>query len=259
MPLPAIVLAGERPGGNALAREHGLAASVLIDVAGRSCIERVLAALRASQTIDGGLLVGPAGDLARTDPTLRRLLLPGDFMWLAPASGPSASALAAATSLARYPVLLTAGDHALLDASIIDRYCESALASKADFVVGLVPHATVIARFPDTRRTLLKFSDGTYCGSNLFLLRTAAGTAALRLWQAVEQERKRPWRIAARFGPGWLLRYLSGTLSVAQAFARLSARSGCHVDFVPVDDARAAVDVDSSADLALARQVLADD
>ncbi len=254
--LPAIVLAGERPGGNALAREHGLRASVLIDVAGMSCLERVLVALRACPLIDGGVLVGPAGELVHTDATLRRLLQTGDFRWLEPASGPSASALAAADLLDRYPALLTAGDHALLDATIIDSFCRAALASNADFVAGLVPHAVVKARFPGSRRTLLKFNDGTYCGSNLFLLRTAAATAALRLWQALEQERKRPWKIAARLGPGWLLRYMAGTLSVTQAFELLSARSGCRVGFVPVDDPRAAVDVDSSADLALARQLL---
>jgi len=255
--LPAIVLAGERPGGNALARAHGLPAGVLVDVAGQNCVERVLAALRASAHVAGGLLVGPAGDLARTDASLCRLLAPGDFTWLAPANGPSASALAAASALDRWPALLTAGDHALLNATIVDDFCRAALAREADFVVGLVPHALVRARFPQSRRTLLRFQDGVFCGSNLFLLRRAAGTAALRLWQAVEQDRKRPWKVAARLGPGWLLRYLGGRLEVGEAFALLSARSGCRVDFVQVDDALAAVDVDSSADLALAREVLA--
>jgi len=256
--IPAIVLAGERAGGNALARAHGLGASVLIEVAGRSLIERVIDTLRASRSIAGGLVVGPHATVVENTPGLRALFARGDFRWQAPAAGPSASALAAAASLARHPLLLTAGDHALLEAATVDTFCAEAGACDADFVVGLVPHALVAARFPRSRRTLLKFSDGTYCGANLFLLRTAAGHLALALWQAVEQERKRPWRIAARLAPGALLRYLAGRLPVAEAFARLSETSGCRVAFVEVHAARAAVDVDSSADLALAETVLRD-
>lgn len=257
--MPAIVLAGERAGGNALARTQGLAASVLIEIAGRSLLERVIDTLRASRSIAGGLVVGPHATVVANTPRVRELFARGDFRWLAPAAGPSASALAAARSLARQPLLLTAGDHALLEAGTVDAFCAEASACDVDFVVGLVPHALVATRFPQSRRTLLRFADGTYCGANLFLLRTAAGCRALDLWQAVEQERKRPWRIAARLAPGTLLRYLTGRLPIAEAFARLSAASGCRVTYVEVRAARAAVDVDSSADLALAETVLGGD
>ena len=256
--VPAIVLAGERAGGNALARAHGLSASVLVQVAGKPCITRVIETLRASRTIDGGLIVGPAAEIAQHDRILQALLATGDFRWLEPAGGPSASALRATSALTRCPLLLTAGDHALLEASVVDRFCAAAQRTDLDFVVGLVPYALVQTRFPRSRRTVLKFSDGHYCGSNLFLVRTAAGTAALRLWQRFEAERKRPWRIARLLGPGWLLRYLVGSVSLAQAFALLSAHSGCAVGWTQVDSARAAVDVDSSADLALAERVLSE-
>ena len=256
LPWPAIVLAGERPGGNALARAHQLPASVLVPVAGKACLARVITTLRASHSIDGGLLVGPAQDIVKDNDILRELLAIGDFRWLEPLRGPSASALRAASALGKYPVLLTTGDHALLEAGVVDRFCAAAAASGADFVVGLVPHGLVRGRFPASRRTVLRFSDSAWCGSNLFLLRTHAGRHALELWQALEADRKRPWRMASRLGLGFLLRFVTRSLSLADALASLSARAGCRVSHVAVESARAAVDVDSSADLALAEEVL---
>ena len=259
LPWPAIVLAGERPGGNALARQHQLPASVLVPVAGKACLARVITTLRASSCIDGGLLVGPSADIVKDNDILSELLAIGDFRWLEPMRGPSASALRAAGALGKYPVLVTTGDHALLETAVLDRFCTAASNSEADFVVGLVPHALVRGRFPDSRRTVLRFRDGAWCGSNLFLLRTHAGRHALEFWQALEADRKRPWRMASRLGAGLLLRFVSGSLSLADALATLSARSGCRIAHVAVESARAAVDVDSSADLALAEQVLSNE
>jgi hypothetical protein len=51
-------------------------------------------------------------------------------------------------------------------------------------------------------------------------------------------------------------RYLVGGLTAADAFALLSTRSGASIDFVIVRHPRAAVDVDSQADLELARELL---
>ena len=256
LPWPAIVLAGERAGGNALARAHHLPASVLVEVAGKACIARVVATLRASHCIDGGLLVGPATDIVHNNDVLRELLALGDFRWLAPMRGPSASALRACAALGHYPVLLTTGDHALLEAGTLDRFCTVAAASGADFVVGLVPHDVVRGRFPHSRRTVLRFGDSAWCGANLFALRTHAGRHALELWQALEADRKRPWRMASRLGLGFLWAYLTRQLSLPAALAVLSDRAHCHIAYVAVDSARAAVDVDSSADLLLAEEVL---
>ena len=60
----AVVLAGERPGGSAIIQELGLAASVLIDVAGKSALARVIDALETSEMVDGGLLCGGAAEVS---------------------------------------------------------------------------------------------------------------------------------------------------------------------------------------------------
>lgn len=258
----AIVLAGERPEGNALGQALGLPAGVLAPLAGRSTMARVLDALRGSRSVEGGLVCGPAAAVLDQAPELRDLLAPGDFRWQAPAAGPAASAAAAAAAMGTRPLLLTTADHGLLQSAVVDAFCDSALESAdalpgPDVVVGLVPFDLVRAAFPDSRRTRLRFSDGDYCGSNLFAVLTEPGIAALRFWSEVEAHRKSPWRIARRLGFLTLARYLTRTLSVDAAFAAVSRRAGCTIGWVTVREPRAAVDIDSVADWELARQLLA--
>lgn len=254
-----VVLAGERPGGSPLALAMGVAAGVLVDVAGQTAIERVFAALRASTCTADGLLCGPLQPIVADSTPLQALLAPGDIRWLAPASGPAASAVAALEQLDSYPALVTTADHALLTGTMIDAFCARALVPDADVVVGLVPYGCVHAAFPESRRTLLRFSDGGYCGSNLFCVRSARGLNALLFWSQVEALRKRPWKIARHLGLFTLLRYQLGRLRSAEAFALLSRKAGCTVTFVELPIARAAVDVDSVADRALAEQLLRGD
>lgn len=257
--LPFVVLAGERPGGSPLTQAMRVAAGVLVPVAGQTALARVFAALRASPSLDQGILCGPFEAIVADSKELQRLLAPGDIRWLAPAAGPAASTVAALEFLNRYPALVTTGDHALLTAAIVEDFLAAAVASSADVIVGLVPYARVIAAFPGTRRTVLRFQDGEYCGSNLFLLRSRAGLNAALFWRQVESLRKRPWRIARHLGVWTLLRYLLGRLPVGAAMALLSQRAGCQVGFVELDHSRAAVDVDSVADRELAEEILKQD
>ena len=110
---------------------------------------------------------------------------------------------------------------------------------------------------PGSRRTYLRFADGDWSGCNLFLLATPQAIAAIQLWQTVERDRKRPWRIVRRLGPGLLLRYLLGRLSLSDAVAALGRRIGVSAVVVECPDGLAAVDVDKPSDLDFVRNHLA--
>lgn len=256
MSIPAIVLAGERPGGSVLAQHFGLASSVLVDVAGQTSLKRVMATLTDSASIAGGRLCGPDEAILKSSHEVQQLLQDSPFTWIPPESGPAESVLATLETIAERPVLLTAADHALLTPEIVDTFCNLTMLSDADFIVGLVPYAQVREAFPDSKRTVLKFADGEYCGSNLFMIRTQAGARLLEFWKTIAQHRKRPWRMAREIGLGTLIRYLTGRLTLAATLERISERAGCRVAYVEVLAPRAAVDVDSVADHALAEQIL---
>ncbi len=254
-PFRAVVLAGERPGGGRLSHEFNVPAGVLVPVAGRAAVARAIDALRASGWVAGGILCGPGRSVVDRSEILEDLLSAGDYHWLAPEAGPAASALSALSQLAR-PVLLTTGDHALLSAKTVADFCRTAQARDDDVVVGIVPYRLVEAAYPNARRTVYRFTDGNYCGSNLFAVLSDSGDLAPQFWRRLEKERKRPWRIARGLGWGVMLRYLARRLSLAEALGVISERAGCRIGYVVVNDCDAAVDVDSSADWLIAEERL---
>ena len=254
----SVVLAGERPGRSAISQALDLPASVLVDVAGKPSLQRVLEAIAGAREAEAGLVCGPAASVYHNHSGLRHMVESSGFQWLAPAQGPSASAIRAVEALKRFPVFITAGDHALLTPELIDRFCKEAATTGGDFVAGFVPYALVQKAYPESRRTVHRYRDGAVCGSNLFAVFNHQGVQALRFWQAVEMERKRPWKIAQKLGPLFLLRFLARQVSLADALKRLSRLSGCTVAAVEVDSAQAAVDVDSLADRDLAERILRD-
>lgn len=258
--MPSIILAGERPGGSPITEAFSVAASVMVPVAGQPALQRVVSAIEASRLATKGIICGPTTGIVNNSPELSTLLNQSGFHWMAQASGPAASSVAAVQSLNHYPVLLTAGDHALLTPGIVDDFCRDALQlhsqSGADFIVGFVPYPLVQAAWPESKRTVLKFSDQHYCGSNLFAVLSSRGLKALKFWQQAEADRKHPWRIARRFGVATMIRYLARQLSLRNALNALSKAADCEIDFVTVKHARAAVDVDSVDDQQLAEKIL---
>jgi hypothetical protein len=154
------------------------------------------------------------------------------------------------------PVLVTTGDHALLDARIVEAFLAAALDSGGDVAWGLAPHERVDALLPGMRRTVLRLRDGGYCGCNLFAFLTERGRGAAAFWQRLEAHRKRPLRIARLLGPLTLARFVTRRLTLDQAFARLSRLCGASVRPVVLPYGEAAVDVDKPEDLAVAEALI---
>lgn len=254
----AVVLAGDRGADDPVARHAGVACKALAAPGGRPMLLRVLDALAASTAVSGVTLVGPSQAQLSACPQLAVRIASGELAWLPPAPSPSQSALVGLASVpAGTPVLLTTADHALLQAVWIDAFCAAAQATGKDAVVGLARHSVVQAAFPQSRRTSLRFRDDAYCGCNLFAFLRPAGRRAPQFWRHVEQQRKKPHRLAAALGPGTLLAYLCGWLTLDAGLARLSRRVGAQLGAVLLDDPRAAVDVDSVADFELVERLLA--
>jgi GTP:adenosylcobinamide-phosphate guanylyltransferase len=190
-------------------------------------------------------------------PELRALVESG-VRWIAPQASPSASAAAALASLGTdVPVLVTTADHALLSPEMVRHFLVAAGRTGADVAVALARHDLVRAAQPETRRTVLKFSDGHYCGCNLFAFLTPRGREMARLWQQVENERKKPIRVIGFVGWLAMARYALGVLSLEAALRRISRKTGLKAAVVEMPFAEAAIDVDSVADLELVRAIVA--
>jgi len=94
-------------------------------------------------------------------------------------------------------VLLTTGDHALLNPDMVRHFLDQASARDCDIAVALAPYELVQAAYPRTRRTVLKFSDGQFSGCNLFAFLTPRSRKMAQIWKQVEAQRKKPIRSSA--------------------------------------------------------------
>lgn len=246
----ALVLAGERPGGDPLARAMGVEAKALIKVGGRTMLERVVEALLEVPSIARVVVLAQKPErLSAALPASGRVhfALSGD--------GIAASiARVAGSQEAPWPVLVTTADNALLTPARVEAFLDGA--AGADLAVGLGERRIVEARFPGTRRTWLRFADGHFSGANLFALGSARCLPALTHWQGIEQDRKKGLKLVASFGPVLLLRVLTRTIGLGDGLARVGRRMGFTARPV-ILDAEAPIDVDRQEDLALVESIIA--
>lgn len=255
----ALVLAGRRGGEDPLAAAAGVSHKCLIPVAGLPMLSRVLAALANSKAI--GLIGVSIDDPGAAERAISALSEEeaARVRVIASAETPSLSVAAAIEDLDQPPPLLvTTADHPLLTSELVELFTTEAALSGADLAVGLAPAASVLAVYPDARRTWLRFRDDRYTGCNLFALLSEESQGALEFWRRVEADRKRPWRVVRAFGLFSLMAYLGGRLTLAQAMERASFRLGAEVRAIVLRLADAAVDVDKPEDLALVEQIFTD-
>lgn len=246
----ALLLAGRRPGVDALAASRGETLKALIPVAGTPMVARVATTLLATDGIDRVLVMTQDTDAIGK-------VLPDDprIAFLQSGAGIARSIVAALKSgRAPFPLFVTTADHVLLKPATITAFLADA--QGADAAVGVVERKVVEARFPQTKRTWLRFRAGHWTGANLFWLAGPAALPVIETWASVEQDRKKGWKLVARFGPRLLIRAVTRTITLQGAVERAGRSFGATVRAVSLADPLAAVDVDKPDDLELAEAVL---
>lgn len=253
-----MILAGRRSADDPLAAADGAAHRALLDIDGEPMLLRVVRCLLARPGLDRVVINIDAPELLTAIPELVRLRERGSIEIVRSTESPSKSVLESLdhAGLDRAPVLVTTADHALLDDAMLDTFLAASGRVDADLTLALVPSRTIRARFPEAKRTYLRFRDEAYSGANLFLFRTPVARQAALFWRRVESERKRPWRIARAFGWTNLALFLLRRLDLDAALERASRVVGTRVAAIPLEIAEAAVDVDKIEDLELVRRIL---
>lgn len=245
----ALLLAGSRPGGDPFAESEGVPLKALIPVGGAPMIARPANALVASDGVERVVVLTqnpselygalpPECDVQRSSGTIASTLED----WL---KAPDAE----------FPILVTTADHALLDFVITEEFMRDA--AGVDLAIGVVSKAALDSIIPETKRTWLRFRGEALTGANLFAFGSPTALRAIEQWRAVEQDRKKGWRLLWSLGfsvlVGALLRLRS-----AQATADLIGRRlGLTIRLVEIGDPLAAIDVDKPADLAIVRKLVA--
>ncbi|NIJ08955.1 GTP:adenosylcobinamide-phosphate guanylyltransferase [Sphingomonas vulcanisoli] len=250
----AILLAGQRPGVDPLAEAFGETWKAQVRIAGEAMLSRVAKTLLGTPGIDRIVVLAQEPEA----------LFTGDCAWLADepkvttarsTSGIAASVAALAGSAATpFPVLLTTADHPLLTPAMV----EAAMAGlgDADVGVGMVAASTLLAAYPDNKRTWLRFRGEAWTGANLFALGTPKAKLALEAWSAVERDRKKALKLLWHFGPLLAIRAATRTITLAGALAQASKRLGFRAVPIALPFAEAGIDIDKPSDHALAEAIL---
>ena len=244
--MKALVLAGQRPGGDPLASSLGISHKALIPVGGKPMLSRVIETLQNVAVIS---------DITIVTEEPQRMQHLANTGWLEAKDTPSLSAAAGLAALGA-PLLITTADHALLQPAHIETFLQD-IPPQVDVAAALVARDVIETRFPLVKRTYIPFRGGGYSGANLFLLQTDDAMKAVEFWRRIEMNRKKPWHIAKAFGPWLLLNFLLRRFDMKDALSRAGQAMGVRAAGVSLPFAEAAVDVDKASDLELAELIVA--
>ncbi|MEJ7934141.1 nucleotidyltransferase family protein [Sphingobium sp. AN558] len=254
-PITALLLAGARPKADPLAVAAGVAIKPLVPVGGQPMINWPARALLAHPAVGQVVILTQSPDLFAADPATAWLMDHPQVSFEHSGGGIASSLLAYMERPdTGFPLLVTTADHVLLDGAMLDQFV--AEAAGADVAVAMVERGTLLARYPDSRRTWLKFRDGWWSGANIFWFGSAKARDIVTLWREVEQDRKKGWKILAAFGPLPLLGALLRISTLRGSIARVGKRFGLSARLVAMTQPEACIDADKPADVTLIEAIL---
>lgn len=154
-------------------------------------------------------------------------------------------------------VLLVMADIPLLTAEAVDDFTSRCQSVEADAYYSIVSMGDVRDRFPDTKRTTMRLTEGEFTGGNVFLIKKKTFPLLRVNGERAFARRKSPVRLLLMLGLGFVLRLFTGRLSVRELEAKASALLGAKVVAVQTPFVSIGVDVDKDSDLILAEAALA--
>jgi GTP:adenosylcobinamide-phosphate guanylyltransferase len=244
----AVVLAGDRGDSDPVAKAANVSGKAAAKLQNITLIERVLSALHQSNSINKIFVVGPSQQCIDNNSDVRAVLEKYNVDTIKPAKGPSASAMRGVLASARYPTLVVTCDLPLLNAVMIDDYCQQVINVKADFVVGAIDYVLIGESVSALKKTKYKFNGQAVCFANLFAVMNPQGIKAIEYWQDVEESRKRPIELIRKIDWMSILSYKLGRLSLPQVANKLSKKVGAKLVIEDFSVPELAIDVDSAHD-----------
>ncbi len=245
----AIVLAGG-PADGVAQQQPGAPNKAFVEIDGVTLVERVLAALRASSSIDRIVVVAPLR--MRGHPSLARAdELRTDGVRITDSLRSGLAGWEPAEN-----VLVVASDLPVLTGAAVDDFVNRVRALDADLVYGCVGKQTHLLRFPEVPHTWARMRDGTYCGGGIIAIKPRAWPLLERFIERLGAARKYPFRLASLFGMDVLLRFAFGRLTISEAERRATKILGAPVRALVSPYAETAVNVDRVTDVALAERLV---
>jgi GTP:adenosylcobinamide-phosphate guanylyltransferase len=223
----------------------------VLDMEGRTMLERVMDALQGSKYVEKIVVIGLEDDMGM------QFKRPVD-QYL-PDHGSLVSNVLAGVNWLRneYPdmesVLFSTADLPTLTSANVDHYVESCMPFDKGIYYIFVTKEEMEARFPGSKRTYTKLKGIEIAGGDLAIAQVALANENEELWRALTNARKHAWKLARIVGLRVLLKLLFRRLSIADIEETASRLIGRPAQIVLNAPAEMAMDVDKPEQLELLR------
>ena len=255
-----LILAGTRPKGDPVAMAEGASSKAFVNIEGRPMIDYVLETISTWPTVGDIILSMPKSEI---DSGQSALL--ADFVRLnkikrvETGTTPCRSILLAMEGIPKsHALLVTTADHPLLTHEILDEFVDLSWRKPSDFAAAIAETERVEQAYPQVKRTRVPLTDGAIGGCNLFLFKTPQARNVVQFWRKVEENRKKPIRMALTIGGSILIRFILKKLSREHLRQTLEKKTEAQIVLPLMSNPHAAIDVDKKEDLALVRQIFKD-
>lgn len=184
----------------------------LLDMNGRTMLERVVDALQDSHSIGEIVVVGLGSDLGmRFHKPVYHTPDHGSLMKNTLAGIAKMRELHPETNL----MLICSADIPTITPQIVDEFIEACEPFDNGLVYNFVDKATLETRFPHSNRTYVKLKDALIAGGDMTLIQADLSDTNRDIWEALTNARKHAWQLARIIGFRFMLKFLLRQLSIA--------------------------------------------
>lgn len=155
-------------------------------------------------------------------------------------------------------ILLVSSDIPALTTEMVDWAIDAAEETEDDMYYNIITKEDMEARYPDSKRSFIKFKDAEICGGDMNIVRASAASGNDELWTRLIAARKNIFKQAALFGFSTLILMLTRQLSIHDAALRLSEQIGIRGRAVFCPYAELGMDVDKPYQFEILRKDLED-
>ncbi|MFN2137452.1 MAG: nucleotidyltransferase family protein [Candidatus Promineifilaceae bacterium] len=226
----------------------------LIDMEGRTMLERVMDALQTAGEVERIVIVGLGSAMGM------QFLRPAD-KHIPDQGSMVANVLAGLEWLRRTDpdieaVLFCTSDIPTITGPIVDQFIARCEPFDKGVYYILVTDEAMEKRFPLSNRTYVKLKDANVAGGDMAVARVEVADAHEELWVALSDARKHAWKLARIVGFGTLLRYVTRRLGFKEIEETAQRIIRMPIQIVLDPPAELAMDADKPAQVELLRAEL---
>ncbi len=182
----------------------------LLDMNGRTMLERVVDALQSARQVDDIVVVGLGDDRGQN------FLRPVHH--LPDQGGLVSNALAGVAWASSHrpdaqAVLVSSSDIPLMTAEMVDSYIDMCRPFEHGIYYNFITKETMETRFPGSNRTFTRLKDADVAGGDIHLIQPSFVEGNRELWEMLAAGRKHAWQMARAVGFGVLFKLLIHRLS----------------------------------------------